>query len=405
MSLRIKIRGFQSIKNPIEIVVDGYCTIEGESNLGKSAVIRAIHAALSNRAGTEFITEDELACEVVIESLGHKVKWYKDRKGTSYEVDGTKINKPGRGTIPDEVKTVGLYAIKTLDKELHWPQIHFQWEQPFIIGSYTDTLAAELLGASQDTVKVSRAIKLVNADVTKCKTKAEFLDKQHQELVTTVEKMEGIAANLNTLQQAVDQTETVRNEALKQESTYRGLVGRYRLSWNGWKISSTAAKAIVPATLDVSYHEKLTDLHRRYTQACSLVEMSSKNQGVVPEVMNGREYITEITRLYNESKRISQQIRITGLVVSLPQVQRPEGQKIVNRIHSLKRLQEQFLKAQKEIDSHARLMGEITTELKEIDGEREKIHHLVGSIERCPLCSAPMKDGVYCPDDAVSVSG
>ena len=405
LSLLVKIRGFQSIKNPIEIVVDGYCTIEGESNLGKSAVIRAIHAALSNRAGTEFITEDEQACEVILESLGHKIKWYKDHKATRYEVDGVKINKPGRGTVPDDVRTAGLYAIKTLDKELHWPQIHFQWEQPFIIGSYTDTLAAELLGASQDTVKIGRAIKLVNVDVSKGKAKVDILEKQHQELVTIVDKMEEIAAKLNELQQAVDQTETVRNDAIKQESTYQGLVGRYRSSWSGWKISSAAAKATVPATLDVSNHEKLVDLHRRYTHACFLVEMSSKNQDTVPEIMDGREYITEITRLYNASNRVSQQIKIMGSVVSLPEVQRPDGQKISNRIQSLKSLREQFLKTQKEIDSHARIMGEITTELKEINGEREKINHLVGSIERCPLCSAPMRNGVYCPDDAVSVSG
>lgn len=405
MSLKVKIRGFQSIKNPIEILVDGYCTIEGESNLGKSAVIRAIQAALSNRAGTEFITEDEQACEVIIKSLGHTVRWYKNHKSTLYEVDGVKINKPGRGTIPDEVRATGLYAIKTLDKELHWPQIHLQWEQPFIIGAYTDTIAAELLGASQETVKIGRAIKLVNADVTRRKTEVEFLDKQHQELVTTVEQMEDMANRLNALQRMVDHTETVRNEALKQESTYQDLVGKYRSIWNNWKVSSAAAKAAVPATLDVSHYERLIDLYRRYAQACSQIEVSSKNQGIVPEVMDGREYITEINRLFNESNRISNQIRIMGSVVSLPQVQRPDGQGIVNRIHSLKSLQEQFLKAQRDLDSHARVMGEITTELKEVDVEREKIHHLVGSIERCPLCSAPMRNGVYCLDDAVNVSG
>jgi hypothetical protein len=89
-----------------------------------------------------------------------------------------------------------------------------------------------------------------------------------------------------------------------------------------------------------------------------------------------------------------------GSVVSFPQVQRLDGQGIVNRIHSLKSLQEQFLKAQENIDSHARVMGEISTELKKIDGERGKINHLVGSIEKCPLCLAPMRNGIYCSDEA-----
>jgi DNA repair ATPase RecN len=403
MSIKVTIRGFQSIKHPVEILVEGYSVIEGESNLGKSAVIRAIHAALSNRAGTEFITEEESVCEVVIKSLGHTVRWSKDHKSTFYEVDGVKISKPGRGTVPDEVRAAGLYAIKTIDKELHWPQIHFQWEQPFIIGAYTDTLAAELLGASQDTVKIGRAIKLVNGDVTKCKARVEFLEKQHQELVTSVAKMEDMADRLNALQRMVDHTEKVKDEALKQESTYQDLVDKYRSFWGGWKISSAVAKVSVPATLDVSYHEKLVNLYRRYTQTCFLMEVSSKNQDAVPAILDGREYITEITRLDRELNQVSRQIQTTGPVVSIQQPQKVDGQGIVNRIHSLKGLREQYLRAQKDLDSSVRVTGEINIELKQVDGEREKLRYLVGSIERCPLCSAPMKDGCYCPEEGTLV--
>ena len=400
MSLKIKIRGFQSVKNPVEIIVDGYCTIEGESNLGKSAVIRAIHAALCNRAGTEFITEDELDCEVIIESLGHTIKWAKSRKATVYEIDGNKINKPGKGTIPDEVRIAGLYAIRTLDKELHWPQFHFQWDQPFIVGSYTDILAAELLGASKETVTIGKAIKLVNQDVTKCKTRTDFLERQHLELVANVRIMEEIATRLNATQQEVDQVEAVRNAALKQESTYQELIGRYRSSWSGWKVSSVAAKVTIPSVLDVSSHARLTDIYRRYTRALSLVDLSSKNQGIVPEAPDNRQHITDIIRLYKESNRVSQQIQIMASVVSISQPKRPDGQGIASRIQSLKSLQTQFLKAQKELDSSIRVKGEIDTELREIDEERKKINYFVGSIERCPLCLAPMKDGVYCPEEA-----
>jgi hypothetical protein len=404
LSLWVKLYGFQSIKNPVEILIDGYCTIGGESNLGKSAIVRAFHAAISNRAGTEFITEGEQVCDVFIKSLGHLIQWHKDQKSTFYEVDGIRINKPGRGTIPDEIKAAGLYAIKTLDKELHWPQIQFQWEQPFIIGSYTDTIAAELLGASQDTVKIGRAIKLVNTDVTKYKTRVELLEKQHHGLVTSVEKMEEIAEKLNVIQSVVDRVEIDRNKALKQESTYRDLVGRYRSTWCRWKVSSTAAKASVPTVLDVSYHTKLVDTYRKYTQACFLVEVSSKNQGTVPEILDGREYITEITRLYKSFNSVSEQLQIMGLVVSIPQIQRPNGSEMADKVRLLKELQRQFLKTQKDIDSHVRVTDDLRAELKKIDGEREKLKYFVGSIERCPLCLAPMKDGVYNSDSGGVIS-
>jgi hypothetical protein len=396
LSLKITIRGFQSIKNPVEILIDGYCTIEGESNLGKSAVVRALHAAVSNRIGTEFITEGVEDCDIAIESPNHSLKWLKTRKATVYEVDGKAIHKPGKGTIPDEVMVLGIAAIKTIDRELHWPQIHFQWEQPFIIGSHTDTTAAELLGASQDTATISRAIKLVNSDVAKCKIKADLLEKQHQELTVSVTKMEELSLKLNALQQEADQKERERNTALKKETVYRDLITRYRNAWRGWKVSSTAAKAAVPAHLDVSYHEKLTDLYRRYLRAQALNNISSKSYPI-PKIPDACERVVEVTRLYRESNRLLQRIQVLGQAIKLPRIQCPDLQKIVVRIASLKSLQKQFLKAQKDLDSSVQLNGKITIELKQLEEERKQIEYLVSSIEKCPLCSAPMKDGVFCP--------
>jgi predicted ATP-dependent endonuclease of OLD family len=54
MIFRFTMRGFQSIRKSITIEVNGLTTLEGKSNIGKSAIVRFIRAAFSNQAGTDF---------------------------------------------------------------------------------------------------------------------------------------------------------------------------------------------------------------------------------------------------------------------------------------------------------------------------------------------------------------
>jgi hypothetical protein len=387
----------------VQLTIEGYCTAEGESNVGKTAMVRALHAALSNRTGTEFIPDNMDSCGVKIEALepvGHVLEWEKDRKSTTYRIDGQEIGKASRGAVPEEIKIIGISAIRTLDKELHWPQIHFQWDQPFIIGAYTDTVAAELLGASLETSKITRAIKLVNGDVAKCKTKAEILESQYKGLSTTVQVMEEIATRINTSQQVVDQHEKARNESSKKENTYKNLVYQYRLFWGKWKIANALSKMVIPVPPDCSGYEALREIHQRYTQTVTLIDMASRSKDTVPAIPDGRQRVVDLVRLCRDSERVSRRIELLHPVAQAPAAQRPDWSVTADRLQALTLLKDQFLRTHKEMESSKRVLSEISQEAKGIEEERRKIEYVVGTMERCPLCAAPMRAGRYCEEEA-----
>ncbi len=81
MTVEIKVKGLQSIRNQTEISIEGFTCLTGESNRGKSAFVRSVKAALSNRLGTDFITVGEEVCETQIRTPQHVIVWEKSKKG------------------------------------------------------------------------------------------------------------------------------------------------------------------------------------------------------------------------------------------------------------------------------------------------------------------------------------
>src|SRR4051794_17619797 len=126
--------GFQSIRYPVTFEIKGLTVVGGESNLGKSALVRLLYTAFSNKAGTNFINIDSEEASLQWDFLNNTLVWKKTKKDTIYEVNGVKITKPGRGFIPEEVLNLGFRELRTTEKNKHyWPQIQFQGEEPFIL--------------------------------------------------------------------------------------------------------------------------------------------------------------------------------------------------------------------------------------------------------------------------------
>ena len=59
--IEVEIQNFQSI-DKVAFKIEGFTVLVGRSNIGKSALIRAIHCALTGASGTDFVRHG-LDCE------------------------------------------------------------------------------------------------------------------------------------------------------------------------------------------------------------------------------------------------------------------------------------------------------------------------------------------------------
>ncbi len=114
----IKIRDFQSIES-LDLSVSGFTCVTGPTNIGKSAIIRAISSALLNKAVVGTVRKGKKFCTVEVDGL----KWEKGESIGRYWVPGEK-DEAGNPTPRDKIgqgqtevtQSMGYRAVKVGDK-------------------------------------------------------------------------------------------------------------------------------------------------------------------------------------------------------------------------------------------------------------------------------------------------
>ncbi len=114
---QVEITNFQSIKH-LTFEFEGFSTIVGPNYIGKSALLRAINAALTNRAGVDFIRWGEKFCEVKIKRPGLDLLWHKEEGHNFYIINKVRYDKIGRGEAPPILETLRYNPVKIGSEKL-----------------------------------------------------------------------------------------------------------------------------------------------------------------------------------------------------------------------------------------------------------------------------------------------
>lgn len=133
--MKAKIKNYQIIKEAELEFLPGITAIVGNSNNGKSSIIRAIEAAINNKGGIGFINHNADQCDVIIEDNGHSITWTKHKKQgkSAYTIDNVVLKKIGQKQL-DEVGTILNMPEVEINAERFrlnfWKQLDF----PFLVG-------------------------------------------------------------------------------------------------------------------------------------------------------------------------------------------------------------------------------------------------------------------------------
>lgn len=154
MIRRLELRNFQSIAQA-DLELGDWTALVGESDVGKSAVLRALWCLLTNARGEWFIRQGEPQCEVAVTlDSGTLVAWTKPRgRMASYIVrigDDVQAFAPPPGAgMPDEVRALLPMTIEVAGDEL-MPGFQRQHEAPFLLAD-TARHRAQVLGEFDGT--------------------------------------------------------------------------------------------------------------------------------------------------------------------------------------------------------------------------------------------------------------
>ena len=120
--VKVRIRNYQSLED-VEFEVAGFTCISGPTNIGKSAIVRAISGALLNAPAIKAVRKGKKFCTVELDGGDWSLKWEKSKTVSRVWIpaDAEKpLTAVGRGQL-DEVAAFGFQSIDVgRDKVQPW---------------------------------------------------------------------------------------------------------------------------------------------------------------------------------------------------------------------------------------------------------------------------------------------
>jgi predicted ATPase len=206
--VHVRIRNFQSIED-LEFEVRGFTCITGRTNIGKSAIMRAISRSLLNDPVTGMVRKGQKFASVEMHSDGWGFLWEKGEKDVNrYQIDGKTFDKTGQVQLK-EVQEMGFRSIAVGDDELE-PWWAPQTRPLFLLdksGPQITNFISEVsrLKVYQDAIVLAARSKRKHTDVAR--EKAEELGRAQARLqklgpLESLEKLEAeIEEQINSLQE------------------------------------------------------------------------------------------------------------------------------------------------------------------------------------------------------------
>lgn len=193
--MKIKIQNYQSHKNTELNIEDGITLIAGDSGHGKTAILRAIKALLTNQSRGDFIRHGATGCEVQIDN----VIWHKDKKETYYSIDNQRYDRLGTN-VPEDVYKSLLISPTDLDGEQTFLNLSEQLDAIFIL-KLGPSKIAKLFGAFSGTDPIYYGIQKCNKDIRDTQKQYDYLKQRIEELQSSIDSFPDLEPYYSLLQQ------------------------------------------------------------------------------------------------------------------------------------------------------------------------------------------------------------
>lgn len=358
--MKVTIENYQSIKKA-DLEVKGLTVITGPSDIGKSAIVRAIRDALFNGAGAEFVRKNQSQARVSLEDTDFKVVWEKGKTSGRYEVNGENYEKPGRGPLPEVVKAARIYAV---EDSLN-PSVQTQHEYAFILASTESQIsqaisslsrAAEANDAARECVKDLKQVK------SKHKVRQEDLVKAQKSIVP-FKKWDAIRVNMQKLRDASAEMKE------KQDLQARAIsVASKRESAKG-----LALEGIKPYRVDISKGLQTLRDSKQYAK------LSSREMPGIGKPIN----LSAAARI--EALEKLEKVKKLRFQLVLPQVGELNGEKVLVPLLTTRHLRVQI-----------RDQKAVTVKIeKQLENLSEVKHQLEIKMGTCPTCNRNFQESVH----------
>lgn len=401
--VEVEVRNFQSIEHAT-IKVDGFTALVGRSNIGKSALVRAVKAALTGASGTSFVrhgsaclrrTKNLKTCEcfttVHIRTEGFDLLWKKGDKHNQYVFNGQTYDRTEQGTPdfllrPQLAQDFGTVDVARKAKLL---QVADQFDNVFLLDQTGGTVA-DVLSDVARLDRVNVAIRMVEKDRRDAASSRKVYEKEIVDLTARVAAFEGLEGAV----EAAAAVETKLGEITKVQKDAQALTSYIKdMETLGFRVDALqkACDITVPDPNPiVGKQNSLTQLLRFLAQA--------GEKATVIRALSGVESISE-PDLMPVSKRAEVFNCLSGWISRLRVFQdafnkaKPVEAVVVPETSNLTAARDRFVQLQSFITKSEALqlkVEELQLSLDAIEDEEALVKDDLNALGVCPTCIQPV---------------
>lgn len=367
--MKVHIKNYQAIKDAKLEFLPGITVIVGNSNNGKSSIIRAIESAINNKGGSSFINYDADECIVTIEDNGNKVIWTKSRKQgkSSYNLNGEELNKIGQKQLEEVGELLNMQEVYVNNEKIRlnfWKQLDF----PFLVGKSPYQLfdfisrskEQELILSFQETNETN--LKDINKEISNINSNIDLRTKDISSIEDELKNLEKFNNfDTKTFELMLEMSSKIK-QLFKTKDYYES------------SIKQTKNKLIEGKNMLITLEEKLTKVETIYN---NLKAINKEREGLVNKLVNLKtikENIskTELSIQALSTNKLEDNLNKLGPIIS-------EYTKLLNINSSLKNLfneemitKENIKIIKEQLYTNKKIINNCITELNKFDN--------------CPLC-------------------
>ena len=315
---KVEIDNFQAHKHKSIDFVNGLNVIKGESNSGKTAILRAIYWVLYDKPnGSNFIKTGAKSCRVRLYlSNGYIIERKRSRSSSGTYIliapDGFLQEYKGfSNNIPIEITNAHQMPELKINGVSYRINIASQLDQPFLVGN-SSSERISMIGSLVDADKADEAKKEFNLE----KRRAETKKKQLQELLDdnmnkikkydyldnlekTINVFESALNKLNNDEDKLKKMNDINNNRIKLISEYDSINNRLN------SIFIPDKDVIDEFNNKLSLIEDLCSLNDKYNNSSQELEVISSRLNEIGNVDDINDMISEIKNLIDKIDNLS----------------------------------------------------------------------------------------------------
>lgn len=210
--IKVLIRGFQSIEE-LDFDICGFTCVTGKSNIGKSAIIRAISRSIMNSPVVGLVRKGSKFSTVELISDKWRYKWEKGEGNSGvnrYKIGDRVLDKTGQNQLT-EIKNMGFGSIRIGDDNIH-PWWASQFDPIFLLdksGPHVTEFITEVskLKTLQNAIACASKQKNRNNEIAKLKANEIIKVKNRQSNIENLENVNNASIQLDEQIESIESYE------------------------------------------------------------------------------------------------------------------------------------------------------------------------------------------------------